>query len=879
MAEKNTKKRISADAAGSAEKKPRGTASRKAAAAKRTGRLRDEIYAIIFMAVGAFLIIAMQTSAAGQFGEAMKTLLKGCFGFIGYVLPYYMIVYGVLLFAKKAARLGGRSVFFLILIFLLLTVANAGRLITEDFTFEISTLTSLFDRGAAGEGGGFFGDLIGMGLIKLIGKPGLYILCVAGILISLLLVINTPISQMLDKFKVKREERKALAAAKAAVAAAEADEAAESESEDTEVMRQTSAQDDVQHKSILSGKAGAALKQTRIVDYINAEYSDVSVSGTGIEPLSAPAPGMGLDAEDAAIRAESESAAGEYVIRPDEKGTEDDVYNPVSVADPFEKPSIFDRFVRRIAHPDESGVSVTPVYPSETTNTEEENTPEPESPKPSGAIITGPLVPADYELPHAGLLNNGPARRAKDNGNDPRLMARKLEQTLNDFDVDAKVIQVTVGPAVTRYEIQPGTGVKVASIKRIENDIALNLEAKSLRIEAPIPGKAAVGIEVANDRIDVVVLRDILESREFKSADSKISFAVGMDISGNSIVADLKSMPHMLIAGSTGSGKSVCINSIIMSLLFKARPDEVRLILIDPKVVELGNYNGIPHLLVPVVTESSKAAAALNWAVMEMNDRYEKLGKEHVRDLASYNALVRKRGEPEAALPQIVIIIDELADLMMEAKAKVEEAICRIAQKARAAGMHLIVATQRPSVDVITGLIKSNIPSRIAFAVSQQVDSRTILDMSGAEHLMGKGDMLFKDQGRDKPIRVQGAFVSDSEVHAVIEFVKRQMGPEYADEVVGAIEMGGAGAFSDESDDDELLAEAIETVVIAKQASASMLQRRFRIGYNRAARLVEMMEARGVIGPADGSRPRAVLMSGEELTAARDGFSDTDDIV
>jgi S-DNA-T family DNA segregation ATPase FtsK/SpoIIIE len=838
MAEKNIKKRKSADKAGTpggdAEKKPRETSSRKtaAAAAKKTGRLRDEICAIILMAVGAFLIIAMQTSAAGQFGEAMKTLLNGCFGFIGYVLPYYMIVYGVLLFAKKAARLGGRSVFFLILIFLLLTVANAGRYINDDFTFEISTLTQLFDRGAAGEGGGFFGDLIGMGLIKLIGKPGLYILCVAGILISLLLVINTPISQMLDKFKAKREERRALAVAKATVAAAEA---AESESDDTETAQTASVRDDTPHTSILSGKAGAALKQTRIVDYINAEYNDESVLGTGLEPPSAPAPGMGLDSEAASARAESESES-------------------------------------------ENGASVTPVYPSETTNPDDV-APKFESPGSTDAITAGPLVPADYELPHTGLLNNGPARQAKDSGSDPRLMARKLEQTLNDFDVDAKVIQVTVGPAVTRYEIQPGIGVKVASIKRIENDIALNLEAKSLRIEAPIPGKAAVGIEVANDRIDVVVLRDILESREFKSADSKISFAVGMDISGNSIVADLKSMPHMLIAGSTGSGKSVCINSIIMSLLFKARPDEVRLILIDPKVVELGNYNGIPHLLVPVVTESSKAAAALNWAVTEMNDRYEKLGKERVRDLASYNALVRKRGEPETALPQIVIIIDELADLMMEAKAKVEEAICRIAQKARAAGMHLIVATQRPSVDVITGLIKSNIPSRIAFAVSQQVDSRTILDMSGAEHLMGKGDMLFKDQGRDKPIRVQGAFVSDSEVHSVIEFVKKQMGPEYADEVVGAIEMGGAGAFEGEDDDDELLAEAIETVVLAKQASASMLQRRFRIGYNRAARLVEMMETRGVIGPADGSRPRAVLMSVEELNAARDGFSDTDDII
>ncbi|MDR2771058.1 MAG: DNA translocase FtsK [Clostridiales Family XIII bacterium] len=851
MTEKKQTKTKPARRAEREKKGPAEQKSQRTPATERPGRLRDEIWAIVLTAVGAFLIVALQTGAAGRFGEAMQTLLKGCFGFTGYVLPYYMIVYGVLLFAKKAARLSGRSVFFWALIFLLLTVINASRFVADDSGFGLSSLSQIFDRGADGKGGGFFGELIGMGLIKLIGKPGLYILCGAGILISLLLVINTPISQLLDKLKAKRAERKILAAANATMSAAEA---AENEAAE-EAQRQTApAADDAQPASILSGKAGTALKQTRIVDYINTEYSDDSSAGTGIEPPSKPAPGMGLEsgetAPTASADAEAESASDfATALAAAMDGGDGEVPAPArrfaDDADPFSSLSIF---------PDK--------------HTEDE---------PERSAHNAPLVPPAYELPHTGLLNNGPARRAKEGGSDPRLMAQKLEQTLRNFDVDAKVIQVTVGPAVTRYELQPGVGVKVASIKRIENDIALNLEAKSLRIEAPIPGKAAVGIEVANDRIDVVVLRDILESREFKSADSKIGFAVGMDISGNSIVADLKSMPHMLIAGSTGSGKSVCINSIIMSLLFKARPDEVRLILIDPKVVELGNYNGIPHLLVPVVTESGKAAAALNWAVTEMNDRYEKLGKERVRDLESYNKLMRERGETEALLPQIVIIIDELADLMMEARAKVEEAICRIAQKARAAGMHLIVATQRPSVDVITGLIKSNIPSRIAFAVSQQVDSRTILDMSGAEHLMGKGDMLFKDQGRDKPIRVQGAFVSDSEVHAVIEFVKKQMGPEYADDVMNTIETGGANALPDEEGDDDLLPEAVETVVLAKQASASMLQRRFRVGYNRAARLIEMMEARGIIGPADGSRPRTVLMSEEELYAARDSLAEADE--
>jgi S-DNA-T family DNA segregation ATPase FtsK/SpoIIIE len=606
-----------------ADRPERGKAS-----AGRPGRLRDEIWAIALAAAGAFLIVAMQTGAAGQFGEAMQTLLKGSFGFMGYVLPYYMIVYGVLLFAKKAARLGGRSVFFLILIFLLLTVANAGRFIADDFDFGVSTLMQLFDRGAAGAGGGFFGDLIGMGLIALIGRPGLYILCGAGILISLLLVINTPISQMLDRFNEKRAERKTLAAAKAIASAAET---AEKETKDAEARQAGLSPDGAPPASILSGKAGTALKQTRIVDYINAEYSDDAAVGTGVEPPSRPAPGMGLDpaseaeggappvSDFAAADFETESFAADEAFTAD-RGT-------VAFDDETRAPSAS---FGAIADADGDGLSVPAVFfGGKAANREASVAPE------RDASHSVPFVPPAYALPHTGLLNNGPARRAKDGGNDPRIMAQKLEQTLRNFDVDAKVVQVTVGPAVTRYEIQPGIGVKVASIKRIENDIALNLEAKSLRIEAPIPGKAAVGIEVANDRIDVVVLRDILESREFKNAESRIGFAVGMDISGNSIVADLKSMPHMLIAGSTGSGKSVCINSIIMSLLFKARPDEVRLILIDPKVVELGNYNGLPHLLVPVVTESGKAAAALNWAVAEMNERYEKLGRERVRDLES----------------------------------------------------------------------------------------------------------------------------------------------------------------------------------------------------------------------------------------------------
>ena len=490
--------------------------------------------------------------------------------------------------------------------------------------------------------------------------------------------------------------------------------------------------------------------------------------------------------------------------------------------------------------------------------------------------IKDTAIPAPaYKFPSVELLNKGSSSRSRAGiSSNLKAKALKLEQTLQNFNIDAQVVQVTQGPAVTRYEIHPSVGVKVKSIVNLADDIALNLEARSIRIEAPIPGKAAVGIEVENDKVNMVTIREIIDSREFKDSKSKITFTVGKDIAGNAIVANLKAMPHLLIAGSTGSGKSVCVNSIITSILYKARPEEVKLVLIDPKVVELTNYNGIPHLLIPVVTEPGKAAAALNWAVAEMEDRYKKFAEEGVRELESYNITIKKNGEEDKFLPQVVIIIDELADLMMAAPSQVEESICRLAQKARAAGMHLIVATQRPSVDVITGVIKANIPSRIAFAVSSQFDSRTILDMAGAEKLVGKGDMLFNPMGGGKPTRVQGTFISDSEVHSVIEFVKEQTAEaEYSDEVIHTIEKAGTPDKPDDTDD--LLPEAIETVVSAGQASVSMLQRRFRIGYNRAARIVDMMEARGIIGPSEGSKPRQVLMTQAELMALH---SDTEEV-
>lgn len=446
--------------------------------------------------------------------------------------------------------------------------------------------------------------------------------------------------------------------------------------------------------------------------------------------------------------------------------------------------------------------------------------------------------------------------------------ANKLEEILSNFGVDAKVTQVTKGPSVTRFELQPSPGVKVSKIVNLSDDIALGLAASGIRIEAPIPGKAAVGIEVPNGKQTPVFLREVLENNEFIESNKKLAFALGKDISGKCVVGDLSKMPHTLIAGATGSGKSVCINSLIISLLYKYNPNEVKLLMVDPKVVELNVYNGIPHLLIPVVTDPKKAAAALNWAVNEMTNRYKLFADAGVRNMESYNDLFEK-GIIEQKLPYIVIIVDELADLMMVCPNDVEDYIGRLAQMARAAGMHLVIATQRPSVDVITGVIKANIPSRISFAVSSQIDSRTILDGSGAEKLLGKGDMLYYPVGESKPLRVQGCFISEEEVEQVISFIKSEQGDTtYEEDIIEHINNttdSKPSSGGEDNDVDELLNEAINVVVEYEQASTSFLQRKLRIGFNRASRIMDQLEERGVISEKDGSRPRQVLINKQQL--------------
>ena len=474
-----------------------------------------------------------------------------------------------------------------------------------------------------------------------------------------------------------------------------------------------------------------------------------------------------------------------------------------------------------------------------------------------------------YTYPKLDLLNNNAKSKMKNEDKQDLFdNANKLEDTLMSFGVEAKVLQVTKGPSVTRFEIQPSPGVKVSKIVNLQDDIALGLAASAVRMEAPIPGKSAIGIEVPNKKQTPVFLREVLDSKEFQESTKKISFALGKDITGACIVGDLSEMPHMLIAGATGSGKSVCINSLIVSLLYKYSPDEIKLLMIDPKVVELSIYNGIPHLLIPVVTEPKKAAGALNWAVNEMDKRYELFTKYKVKNIKSYNQQVDK-GFISEKLPYIVLIVDELADLMMTCPNDVEDYICRLAQKARAAGIHLIIATQRPSVDVITGVIKANIPSRISFAVSSGVDSRTILDQTGAEKLLGRGDMLYSPMGANKPLRIQGAFISEEEVENVVDFIKSSEDEvNYREEIIEHINnenLSSSSHSGDSEENDELLDEAIKLVVEYQQASTSFIQRKLRIGFNRASRIMEELEAKGIISERDGSKPRQVLIAKDEI--------------
>jgi DNA segregation ATPase FtsK/SpoIIIE, S-DNA-T family len=787
-------------------------------------RVRDEIGAIILIAFGVFLIIALQTELVGVAGNGISDFMKGAFGYGAFFLPYFLIVYAVLIFAGLVVPFSLRTGIILTLLYLTLDLINSGRF-AADMKYGILGIKEVYADGVLLKNGGVFGMYTGSTIYDFIGIVGLYLLCGVLILIFVMLLINTPISRFLEHAK----ERKSMRDQERKVALTE------------EEMRKSDRE---------RRWAEAALEKSRKMDQ-NDEYPPFEVNPQAKQPTPMPV----FSEEIRTPLVDSDLSDGQRKIL--DLVLDDSLFEKETVQKPSGLRSTF-------------GMS-DPTEQSATTHSSTGLTE-----KAADAVpVVYPKTPGRYVLPPLDLLKKvtkNTTLKGMNHGLNER--AALLEHTLRSFNVEAKVTNVIEGPSVTRYEIQPAVGVKVSSIVRLADDIALNLRAKSIRLEAPIPGKAAVGIEVENEQREMVSIREILESKEFQSHKSKLAFAVGKDIGGNAVVADLAKMPHLLIAGATGSGKSVCINAIISSLLCKARPEEVKLVLIDPKMVELGNYNGIPHLLIPVVTDSTKAAAALNWAVGEMTGRYKKFAAVGARDIASYNNIMKDSRQKEELLPQIVVIIDELADLMMVASSQVEDAICRLAQLARGAGMHLIVATQRPSVDVITGLIKANIPSRIAFMVSSQIDSRTIIDMPGAEKLVGNGDMLFKPQDLNKPKRIQAPYISDQEVNNIIDHVKSQMEGtvEYSGEVLEHIERGNAYGGADETDD--LLPDCIEMVVRGGQASVSMLQRRFRLGYNRAARIMDMMESRGIVGPADGSKPRTILMTEAELEKMKEENGD-----
>lgn len=885
-----------------------GTASgrKKQAAAeeeilKRKKLIRDEITAVIVIAVGVFMAIAFQTNAAGEFGRVLSDVFKGIFGFTAYILPYYFIIGGILIFCKKMIHVGVKSVVLTVVIYLMMAMVNAARFIDSKHLDFASHAASVYYRnGMSLDDGGVFGMFCGSFIVKFIGIAGLYILSVVVIFACLLLVLDTPVSRMFENAKVKKQQMEVRRAERIAEKERLNEEKRQQMEVEMMLAEDRAARKAEERERSFFGRSscrkqsddGLTDRQRKLMNLMESEDGVGSSNGVSVELFAG---------EDEGYHHKEINVQDPYELGEDSfwnSGDESDLVIDESKSrrNKRKKSPVI---VGGAADVDTGSGSLSDSMPSETAaaaaaagltataasagNDAKEVTPMLSKKEARESMLKEEEMNQtkiiNYEFPPVSLLKVNKNRgRNGDSEAELRQKAQKLEDVLHSFNIDADVTNVTQGPTVTRYEVHPNSGVKVKGIKSLADDIALNMEAKSIRIEAPIPGKPAVGIEIENNKINMVTVREIIDSDVFRNAKSKITFAVGKDISGNEIVADLKSMPHLLIAGSTGSGKSVCINSIITSLLYKARPDEVKLVLVDPKVVELANYNGIPHLLIPVVTDPAKAAAALNWAVAEMDERYRKFAEEGTRELSSFNEHMRFEGREEEVMPQVVIIIDELADLMMVAPSQVEDSICRLAQKARAAGMHLIVATQRPSVDVITGVIKANIPSRIAFAVSSQVDSRTILDMAGAEKLVGKGDMLFNPLGSGKPLRVQGTFISDQEVNDVISFVKAQTEeePEYSEKVIDRIERANSGVSSveDKAPDDELLSDAIELVVQAQQASVSMLQRRFRIGYNRAARIVDMMEERQIVGPQDGSRPRQVLITEEDLMEMKESTED-----
>lgn len=792
----------------------------------------DEVLFLVSAAV-TILLFLCNFHIIGKVGDTLSMVMFGLFGYMAYVAPLFIflaVYFGLANLGNHVAavKLIAACVFFCMCCVLFTLIGGVDGI--------GDSISSYYRFSAQGHcGGGVVGGFLGNGMHSLLGTVGTIIIMLVLMIVCLVLMTERSFVN-----GVKKSGRAVFETARTDV-----DRRKEMARERMEV-RQAEREKKLRMDKKVSGVTSASsltLKERAKTASVPVSYEEEESGQIAMEALSKIRI-RGL--EDVPVPSADERELGQEIgqaaVHTNKKAVKQPVNNETA-----EK---------------EDGKSGAGLSESDLDLTED--------------IKKAAVRPkAKYKFPPYHLLGKGARKSGGDDGKQLRETALRLQQTLHTFGVNVTVTDISQGPAVTRYELQPEVGVKVSKIVNLADDIKLNLAATDIRIEAPIPGKAAVGIEVPNSENSAVALRDLLESREFKEFDSKLAFAVGKDIGGKVVVTDIAKMPHLLIAGATGSGKSVCINTIIMSLLYKADPDEVKLIMIDPKVVELSVYNGIPHLMIPVVTDPKKAAAALHWGVAEMEERYKKFADLNVRDLKGYNKKVGEMRENDGQpipdkLPQVVIIVDELADLMMVAPGEVEESICRLAQLARAAGIHLIIATQRPSVDVITGLIKANMPSRIAFAVSSGVDSRTILDMNGAEKLLGKGDMLFYPQGMSKPARVQGAFVSDKEVSEVVDYIKGQcIENNYAadiEEKISNISFSGGGGFTnDASERDSYFVDAGKFIIEKEKASIGMLQRVFKIGFNRAARIMDQLEEVGVVGPEEGTKPRRVLMNEEQF--------------
>ena len=765
---------------------------------------------LVTIFIGIFLLYSLNSNAMGFVGKMMQAIFKGLFGGLSLFIPFIIVATGILGFFDKNEyiyRIKNTKMYYLTIVFIFIFYGLLNsRALPVESPLSNEMFKSVIQMGIDGSGSGLIATTITYYIKEAFGITGGWLISIFLLIAGIMFVFKISIKDLISNIKSKSNSiknsdltmKERVSNLKQSVIEMVTDEV----DEDTVVKKQGLFKKDKHKQEIENEYDEIEDKTIKIVGFNKAEDDYLEIL-EGTQSMSS----------DLNVLKEMKNTGN--------KDTNNDMYEDVR-EQPIKTSKTFD------------GEKTQTINIKEDANYD------------------------NYKIPSTNLLNK--IDKKNDDNSKKKVLknASLLEQTLANFGVEAKVNQVTVGPTITRYEIQPSPGVKVSKIVNLTDDIALSLAARSIRMEAPIPGKSAIGIEVPNETPLMVGLREVFESEEFKKFDSPLAMALGKDISGKPVIGDIGKMPHLLIAGSTGSGKSVCVNTLISSILYKARPDEVKLLLIDPKVVELANYNGIPHLLIPVVTDPKKAANALNWAVMEMNKRYKMFAENGVKDITSYNEKCTEK------LPKIVIIIDELADLMMASANDVEDYICRLAQMARAAGMHLIVATQRPSVDVITGVIKANIPSRIAFAVSSQTDSRTILDMGGAEKLLGKGDMLFYPLGASKPVRLQGAFISENESQNVIDFVKSQVKEDvkYEENIIDTISKVN---IEKQSDEDDLLSEAIEFVVSSGQGSASMLQRKFKIGFNRAARLIDSMEERGIVGPNEGSKPRKVLMSKQDL--------------